>query len=216
MMTLLLDRRKAPSLQLSDALIASGTTSLKTLLQLNTLDQVQQMALGTAAQANQSMVSFSRPLSSHWQASLDLHMNEIGALPAIGNFQAMPATGVQSMVSLQMTGSNLYSKRDINGFNLTALSSATLHGTQLAYNNLTGIWGGQGTLEPSLRLYTQTDNTGTSEMRLSPGLRMTYKVSPRSTLLGESIIEHSKTDGPTNYDTTNSVFFYVGYRYDLF
>jgi hypothetical protein len=52
---LLLDDRKAPSLQLSDALISSGQTSLATLLQLKSLNQVQQDALATAAQARQAM-----------------------------------------------------------------------------------------------------------------------------------------------------------------
>jgi tetratricopeptide (TPR) repeat protein len=213
--TLLLDDRKAPSLQLSDALISSGQTSLATLLQMKSLNQVQQDALATAAQARQAMVSVSRPLSPKWQGSMDLRYSEIGALPAVGTFQAQPATGAQYNVSFQLTGSNLYSSRDINGFNVSYITSDTISGTQFAYNNLTGIWDNRASLEPSIRFYTQTDNTGTKVSRVSPGMRMAYKLSSRASVMGEGIYEQSQTDGPTNHETSSSMYFYVGYRYDF-
>ena len=72
------------------------------------------------------------------------------------------------------------------------------------------------TLEPSLRFYTQHDNQGVKLNRISPGLRASYRLSDRASILGESIVEHSRTNGPANHDTTNSIFFYFGYRYELF
>ena len=213
--TMLVDDRKAPSLQLSDALISSGKSSLSTLLQTMSLNQAQAMALSTAAQARQAMVSVSRALSEKWQGSVDLRYSEVGALPAIGNFQAQPATGAQYNVSFQITGSNLYSSRDINGFNLSFITSDTLNGTQLAYNNLTGFMDNKFSLEPSIRYYTQTDNTQTRVSRISPGLRVSYKLSNRANLMAEGIYEASQTDGQTNHETGESYFFYVGYRYDF-
>ena len=173
------------------------------------------MAMGTAAQAKQAMFSVSRALSPKWQGSVDFRYSDVGALPAVGDFQAMPATGPQYNVSLQLTGSNLYSSRDINGINVSVINSSTLHGTQLAYNNLTGFLNNKASFEPSIRFYTQTDNTSTKVLRVSPGVRLSYKVSERSSLLGETIYERSRTDGPTNHDDSSSVFFYIGYRYDF-
>ena len=215
-MTLLLDSRKAPSLQLSDALISSGATSLKTLLQLKSLAEVKDMALGTAAQARQALFSVSRALAPKWQGTLDLRYSDVGALPAVGDFPAMPATGAQYNVSVQLTGSNLYSSRDINGFNLSVIHSDTLRGTQFAYNNLTGFMDNKASFEPSLRVYTQTDNTATKVLRVSPGVRFSYKLSDRASLLGETIYERSTTDGPTNHEDSTAVFFYLGYRYDFY
>ncbi|MEI8170655.1 MAG: tetratricopeptide repeat protein [Rhodoferax sp.] len=215
-LTMLLDNRKAPSLQLSNALISSGFTSLKTLLQLKSLNEVQGMAVGTAAQARQAMFSVSRALSPKWQGSVDFRASDVGALPAVGTFEAVPATGAQMNVSFQLTGSNLYSKRDINGFNLSVLTSDTLRGVQFAYNNLTGFLDNKASIEPSIRVYTQTDNTETKVLRVSPGLRISYKVTEKASVLGETIFEHSKTDGPTNHEDSSSVFFYVGYRYDFY
>lgn len=213
--TVLIDDRKAPSLQLSDALISSGATSLSTMLQLRSLSEVQNMALSTAAEARQAMFSLSRAISPKWQGSLDVRFSDISALPAVGNFQAQPATGAQYTGSIQLTGSNLYSNRDINGFNLSVISSPTIDGIQLAYSNLTGVLGGKGSLEPSLRYYHQTDNTGTTISRISPGLRFSYKLAERSSVMGETIYESSQTDGPANHETSSSLFFYMGYRHDF-
>jgi len=213
--TMLVDNRKAPSLQLSDALISTGATSLKTLLQLKSLEQAQADALATAADARQAMISVSRALSQNWQGSVDLRYSDVGALPAVGNFQAQPATGAQYNVSFQLTGSNLYSSRDINGFNVSYITSDTLNGTQLAYNNMTGFMGNKMSLEPSIRYYTQTDNLQTKVSRWSPGLRVSYRLSDRSSLMAEAIYETSQSDGLTNHETSESYFFYLGYRYDF-
>ena len=213
--TVLVDDRKAPSLQLSDALISTGSKSLSALLQTMSLSQAQAMALSTAAQARQAMVSLSRALSPQWQGSMDLRYSEVGALPAVGNFQAQPATGAQYNVSFQLTGSNLYSTRDINGFNVSFITSDTMNGTQMAYNNLTGFMENKFSLEPSIRLYTQADNTQTRILRLSPGLRVSYRLNNRASLMAEGIYETSQTDGLTNHETSESYFFYFGYRYDF-
>jgi hypothetical protein len=214
-LTMMVDDRKAPTLQVSDALIGSNFQSLSQMVAAQGLSNVQSSALGTAAEAKQAMVSVSRALAPKWQGSVDLRYSDVSALPAIGNFQATPATGAQYNVSVQVTGSNLYSARDINGFNISYITSDLMQGTQLAYNNLTGIWGSAGSLEPSIRYYTQTDNTDTRLVRISPGLRLSYKLSPRASLMGETIYEMSQTDGPTNHETSSSVYFYVGYRYDF-
>ena len=224
--TLLLDTRKAPSLQMTNALISSGATSLKAMVQMLALTNglsesdalafIRDTAKATTAQARQLMLSASRPFSEKWQVTGDFRFSDIGALPAVGNFDATPATGAQYGLSMQLTGSNIYSKRDINNFNLSVLSTPLFHGVQLAYNNLTGFDDNKFTLEPSLRLYTQRDTQGVSMKRVSPGLRSSYNVSKRISVMGEGLVEHSTNQGPTNHDSTNSVFFYLGMRYELF
>ena len=214
--TVLVDQRRAPSLALTNALISSGATSLSTLLQLQTLEQTRDAALATSATARQGLISVSRPLSEKWQAAFDVRFSEIGALPAVGNFEATPATGAQYGLSLQLTGSNLYSLRDINSFNITVLSTPFFKGTQVAYSNLTGLRDNTVTIEPSISLYSQRDTQDVKLFRVTPGLRATYRMSRRTSLLGEAIVEHSTIDGPTNHGSTNSIFFYLGYRYELF
>ncbi len=214
--TLLVDGRKAPTLQLTNALISSGQSSIDALLLTMPLDQAIALARATSATAKQALLSVSRPMSERWQLGMDLRYSEIGALPAVGIFEATPATGAQYGLSALLTGSNLYSTRDINTFSVSYLTTPMFKGAQLSYSNLTGLRGEVFTLEPSLRFYTQNSTDGVKTQRITPGLRLSYKYSSRTSLLGETIVERSKTDGPLNHDSSTSVFFYVGYRYELF
>lgn len=218
-LTLLADQRRAPSLQLTNALISSGADSLKTLLDRpgESLDTVRKRAIDTSATAKQFLVSLSRPLNTQWQMSTDLRYSSVGALPAVDNFQATPATGAQVSFSAQATGTNLYSRRDISNFNLSVIRTPLFKGAQFAYNNLTGVASNEDlTLEPSIRLYTQSDQQDVKLTRVGPGLRVSYRTTRRASLLGELLYEVSRTRGPTNRDDSSSVFFYVGYRYELF
>jgi hypothetical protein len=213
--TLLVDNRKAPSLQLSNALISTGQTSLKDYLIGHSLDEARAAALGITANAKQGLISVSRPLNERWQMGVDLRYSQIGALPAVGVFQATPATGAQYSTSAQLTGSNLYSRRDISSFGVTATHSPLFDGAQIGYNNLTGILDGDVTLEPSIRFYGQRSNDGLKLYRVTPGLRASYRVSPQASVVGETIVEFSKSESASGSDKTRSVFFYVGYRYDF-
>jgi hypothetical protein len=216
-LTVLADVRRAPSLQLTNALISSGAASLKTLLQTYSLSEVRQMALDTSATARQFLVSVSRPLNPRWQASMDLRYSAIGALPAVGDFEATQATGSQYSVGAQLTGTNLYSSRDIHNLSLNVINTPLMNGVQIAYSNLTGMLENNAlTVEPSIRLYTQHSKQDGTLTRVGPGLRLAYSTSRRASVLGELLYEVSRARGPASRDDSSSVFFYVGYRYELF
>ncbi|MFO1271914.1 MAG: hypothetical protein U1F50_09590 [Rubrivivax sp.] len=225
-LTLLADDRRAPALQLTNALISRpGYDSLKSLVQDLGMEQVKAEAQAITAHARQFLVSLARPLDPRWQIAADLRYSSVGALPAVGEIPEQPATGSQYTTSVQLTGTNLFSKRDIHNFNLAYTTTPRLKGVQFAYNNLVGMLEDNAlTLEPSIRLYLQrtpnTDTTGdnsTRTTRVGPGLRATWKASTKGSLLGELLYEVSSTKGPSGgSDSTRSAFFYVGYRYELF
>jgi hypothetical protein len=217
--TLLLDDRKAPSLALNNALISNGAATLADLFAQPgfTLEKVRADALATSARAQQALVSVSRPINERWQISSDLRFSRVGALPQVGDiFEATPATGAQYTGSMQLTGSNLYSRRDINSFNVSVLTTPLFKGAQLSYSNLTGLLNNDLTLEPSLRYYRQTDSTGLKAQRVSTGLRVSYRATRRISVLAEGVLERASTDGPTSTGTTNAGSFYMGLRYELF
>jgi hypothetical protein len=218
-LTLLVDDRKAPSLALNNALIATATPSLEALFRDRpdlSLAQARALARDTSARAQQAMVSVSRPLSERWQVSADLRYNQVGALPKVDDFAATESTGAQYTGTLQVTGTNLYSSRDINNFNVSVMSTPFFKGTQVSLSNLTGLLSNDLTLEPSLRVYMQRGPDSLKLTRVSPGLRLSYRASRRVNLLGEGILEHSTTEAPGTRGTTNAGSFYIGYRYELF
>ncbi|MFO1220361.1 MAG: hypothetical protein U1E89_18520 [Burkholderiaceae bacterium] len=214
--TVLVDSRKAPSLQLTNALITTGQSSLKDYLAAGrSLDEAIAAAKAITADARQALISVSRPLSERWQLTADVRYSDVGALPKVGNFEATPATGAQTAATLQLTGTNLYSPRDINTFGVSAIHSPLLSGSQFNYNNLTALMNNDMTLEPSIRFYTQHSSDGLKLFRVTPGLRVSYRLSGKASLVGESIVEYAKTDSPSGNTKTNSIFFYMGYRYDF-
>ena len=95
------------------------------------------------------------------------------------------------------------------------ISSDTMNGTQLAFNNLTGFMGNKLSLEPSIRYYTQTDNTDTKTVRWTPGMRLTYRVQKQVSLETELTYEMSEVNGPMRTESSTRLFYYLGARYDF-
>jgi hypothetical protein len=226
-MSLLLDDRKAPTLLTSNGLLKLGCTTFAQYFAGQctgasapfTVDVLRQDALATTATSHQYSFDVSRPLGEHWQVSGNVRMTSVGALPTVTlngqTFQGTSATGNVLGLSVQATGSNLYSRRDINVFSLTHLHSSTLTGNQLAVNNLNTFLEGRLTVEPNLSLYHETDTNGQALTRWGPGLHCSYKLSRRMSLDSTLSLEHSQNTGPTQNDTTNNIFYFVGYHYDL-
>jgi hypothetical protein len=84
----------------------------------------------------------------------------------------------------------------------------------LTYNNVTHL-GEKWSLEPSLRLYSQTDVLSTKLTRVSPGLRLTWRPVPWSALEFDGLYEHTSTKATNLQDTSRRYFFSLGYRLDI-
>jgi hypothetical protein len=210
----LLDRRKAPPLATSNSVIGQPSTSVKTLLQTQSLAQLRQQAAALTADVTQVLASVTTPVGLSWQLGADFRLTNVGALPAVNDIPATPATGNIYGYTVQAIGNNLYSRRDINVFAATYLTGPTYDGVYLAYNNLTAL-NGRWTLEPSLKLYYQQDTMDVKLRRVTPGLRLTYRIRDGIALEGEYIYEQAHAESPTQQDDSTHQFFYVGYRVDF-
>ena len=217
-LNLLYDRRKAPLLTTTNAIFGQPTTSISTLLQTLTLEQVRQQALDVTAMVTQALIGFTTPVSQKWQVGADARLTNVGALPEVVIngivVPAQPATGDIYSYTAQAIGSNLYSSRDTNVFSATYLDGPTQQGYQLAFNNLSLI-AERWTVEPALRYYTQKDNQQVELTRWTPGLRITYRVRDSVTLETEFNWEQSRTVSPTAQEDTRRGFYYVGYRWNF-
>jgi len=214
---LLYDKRRAPILSTTNAIFGQGTTSLATLLQTGTEDQLRQQALDVTATATQGLIGFTTPVDKKWQVGADARLTKVGALPSVEVngivLPAQPATGDIYNYSFQAIGTNLYSGRDTSVVNFTYLDGPAQTGYQLSYNNLTALGG--WTLEPSLRYYTQKDTQGIELERWTPSLRITYQVATNVALESELSWERTVTVGPSSRDETKRGFYYLGYRWNF-
>lgn len=216
-LNLLYDKRRAPTLSTTNAIFGQGTTSLTTLLQTFTEDQLRQQALDVTATSTQGLIGFTTPVGKKWQMGMDVRLTKVGALPSVEVngiiIPAQPATGDIYNTSFQAIGTNLYSSRDTSVYNVTVLDGPAQTGYQLSYNNLTGLGG--WTLEPSLRYYTQEDTQGIKLERWTPSLRVTYQAGANVALESEFSWERTVTVGPGSRDETRRGFYYLGYRWNF-
>jgi len=227
--SLLFDARKAPQLLTSNALLNPqlqnlGITTLDQAKQFFTEDQLRGFASNVTANSKQLALSVTRPVFTKWQATVDVRLTNTGRLPTI---TVQPTPGVSNVIpgqsgtgnvvteDLIFTGTNLYSLRDIDSIVASHLSGPDFTGTQIGFNNLSGFLKNRATLEPSVQYYTQNDTTGNRETRLTPGLRATYRILTHLSIESQALYERTKTRGPTQNDTTNNTFYYIGYRYDF-
>lgn len=227
---LLLDRRRAPTLSTNNALYNSAVTAMtptpvtiRQLLNTFSEDQVRALAQDATAVAYQAQFGVTTPLNATWQLGADLGVTNIGALPQVtlddGTvINPSPATGNIYNYALRAIGTNLFSGRDIHVFSLSytraSESTPAFDGIQAAYNNTTYL-GDKWSLEPSLKYYRQKTDPSTDLTRLTPGIRISYRIKETLSLDAEYIYEHATTTSPGSEDISQTHYFSVGYRWDF-
>lgn len=218
----LYDRRTTPMLMLGNALFFSDPnltvrpTRLADLLSGKSLQALRDQVAATTAMATQASVGMTTPITPRWQVGADVRYTNVGAIAPVPDILpgGLPSTGDLWSLGLQAIGTNLYSQRDTHVLIANILTGPTFKGQLLSYNNssqITAAW----LLEPSLKLYHQTDNAGVATTRWSPGLRLSWRVHPQVTLETELSTENSRTTGPNRQESSSRVFYYLGGRADF-
>lgn len=216
------DHRAQPILSLGNILFFPDSTlptparRLQDLLAINSLDALRDQVKGVTAYQKTALLGVTTPLSSNWQIGADVRLSNTGAVKPVPVIlpNGLAATGNLWSVGGQLIGSNLYSARDTQLFNATLLRGPSYRGTLLSYNNLSSL-GENWQVEPSLRYYRQTDTTGLTNVRWTPGLRVSYKVLQQLSLESELVYERSKSSSPLRSESSNLAFYYLGVRYDF-
>lgn len=215
---LLWDRRRAPTLTTTNAIIGQPTTSISTLLQTSTEDQIRQAALDITAVAVQGSIGLTTPVSERWQVGADARVINVGALPEVVfngvTLPAQPATGDVISYNLQAIGTRLYSPRDSNVWSAGYVTAPTYDSWLASYNNVTHF-SEKWSIEPSIRFYSQTDVTEIRLVRLSPGLRLIWRPTLWSSIELDGLWEQTKTTSSTVSDTARRYFYSLGYRLDI-
>ncbi|MCU0937672.1 MAG: outer membrane protein assembly factor BamD [Burkholderiaceae bacterium] len=215
---LLWDRRRAPTLTTTNAIIGQPTTSISTLLQTSTEDQIRQAALDITAVAVQGSIGLTTPVSERWQVGADARLINVGALPEVVfngvTLPAQPATGDVVSYNIQAIGTRLYSPRDSNVWSAGYATAPTYDSWLATYNNVTHL-SERWSIEPSIRFYSQTDVTEIKLVRLSPGLRLIWRPTLWSSIELDGLWEQTKTTSANFTDTARRYFYSLGYRLDI-
>ncbi|MBU0622267.1 MAG: hypothetical protein KJ795_10490 [Gammaproteobacteria bacterium] len=222
----LLDRRRAPTWSIRNAVI--GTTStVEYLLQHGwTMEDLIALAKLRTAISNMAQIGMTQRLSEKWQLGTDFVVSNTTGLPASGTkteggtigdegyVDATPSTGTLWSISERVSGTNVISSNDISTASLSYSRSNTQSGTSLMFNSrvfLEELW----TVDGTLRLYWQKDDQGGSQNTVSPLLRVGYRWRNDITLEGEGGMDWIKTETSGVQPTkTTRTYFSFGFRWD--
>jgi hypothetical protein len=239
----LVDRRSTPVLMLGNALFfgvpipaPTATDPLGTRLATSladlfgngyTLAGLRNSVKLNTSYTTQGLLGVTTPIAANWQAGADLRITNLAAIPPIPVILPLgQGKSDNQSVGLQLIGTNLYSSRDTHVFNASLLHGSSqlvapaggsigYRGVLLSYNNSSQISEAL-LLEPSLRLYVQTDSNDARTTRWMPGLRVTWRVHKQISIESELAAELGKVTSPTLADDSTRVFYYVGGRYDFY
>ena len=210
----LLDYRRTPTLQLTNALIAYPGMSLSSLIQQQGVDTVRSEAKALTPITKQALFGITQQVSAQWQLGLDVRWSSLSGTPPFASLPATPTTGSVWTYTGQAIGSGLAKLQDILVVNVGVLNGGQLR-AQNAGVDYRFVPVGMLTLEPMLAWYHQTDNQGQHLTRLSPGLRASYRIFNRLSIEGQFALERTTTVGDLIDNTIQRYFYYIGWRWDF-
>lgn len=221
----MLDRRATPLLMLGNALFfqppgGAMPRRITDLLGMQTMEEAKRYVTSTTAYMSQASASFTTPISPRWQAGLDLRLVNVGALAPVAEIPELvdgrAGTGNLWTLGAQAIGTNLYSPRDTHVLMMSAVSGPSLTGWLASYNNMSVPWA-QWQLEPSLRFYQQKQQVASGTIktsRITPGFRVSYKLTQNWSIESDLSIEFSRTRGLNQDESGHRISYSLGYRYD--
>jgi tetratricopeptide (TPR) repeat protein len=211
---LLLDYRRSPSLQLSNALLTGTNLTLRELLDTFSAGDVRTQATAVTPISKVFYVGATYPISPVWQLGADVRISSLTGTPEIGLLPATPSTGNVYTYSVQLIGSGLFARNDVMVLNGSYLTGQLNKGLSLGLTERVQFlekW----VFEPSLKYYKQKDIHDVDLTRTSPGFKLSYRLQERIQLESEVTIEKTRTVSPTVNDESTRRFYFLGYRWDF-
>ena len=213
---LLVDHRRSPPLQLSNALIGQTLQSVSELLQSGkAMSTIRADAKALSPISNMFGIGMNSQYSPRVRLGGDFRVSNMSGTGATSSGQqATEGSGNTYSYSVQATGNNLFLENDYGVVNASYTSSKTYKGQSLAFTQVETFrqyW----RVDTLLFLYNQTDDTGTHRTQIRPSFKLNYRWNDSVNLEGEAGIEQTKVSSATQNDKTRRRYFYVGYRWDF-
>lgn len=234
--TLLVDHRRTPYLQTTNALFGTPNASLSLINETNE-SLLREQAKTVTATSNLFLVGMLHTLNKNWQVGGDVRLNRISGtsasnclivLPgtntlfinpnaqtdALCSLQAIPGTGNIWTVTGQAIGTDVPFEQSTLVLNASYIDNNAYKGQSATFNSLTRI-GSDLQLNTFLIFYHQKDSLDVHLYRITPTLRVDYRLYNGWTIEGSGGIEQTFSTGPLQKDSTTREFFFFGLRWDF-
>jgi hypothetical protein len=214
--TLLADHRKSPALQLTNALLGQTTQSIADALLLPgvTKESLIADAKALTPTSNLLMVGMTHPYSSRLRLGGDFRINNISGTQATATLPAAPGSGNMYILTAQAIGNSLLLENDLGVASGSYISAQTYKGQSLAFTQ-TETFRQRWRLDVSLQLYNQKDDSDVRMTRITPSLKLSYRLNESMSFDGEGGIEDTHNASAIRDEKTRRYYVYTGYRWDF-
>jgi hypothetical protein len=231
----LLDHRRSPILDIRNAALFS-TTPIAALIQDRTKDELIQLAKQRTQTSNMAQIGMTNHLNEKWNIGTDFTISNTSALPRSGGNTSLPCSDVDNQaviplegcvdaqpssgnawtISERMTGLGVIQPRDITNFSLSYSKNRLSAYNVFQVSNHVDLrekW----TLDTTLLLNMQHDNTGGKSYDISPTARAAYMLRNNLSVDGQFGIDWNKNSNSASQTSTTSwrEFFSFGGRYNF-
>lgn len=234
--TLMADHRRVPYLQTTNALFGTPNASLGFISTTNEA-ALRAQAKAITATSDLFIAGVLHAVSKDWQLGGDVRYNRISGTSATNclvilpgtstlflspnattdapcSLQALPGTGNIWTYTAQAIGANFPFENTTFVANASYITSQAYRGQSLTLNSLARI-GQQWQFDTFLILYHQTDSNSVELYRVTPTIRLDYRLWNSLTFEASGGVERTLTDSPSQKDSTWREFFFGGLRWDF-
>jgi len=213
-LNLLLDYRKSPSLQTTNALLGQIMESAEELLATKSEEEVKEMAEALTATSQLFTIGAVHPLNKRLQLGGDITIANISATEAVDNVPAAEETGNVVTYSTQLIGSRFFFSDDVSVSTLSYTDSESFKARALSFIErfpFSKSWRG----EVGLKIYDQENDIGSDLLRITPTFKLYYRGRKNFTFEFEVAQEQRKVRGDDDDEDTTRDFVRLGYRRDF-
>lgn len=212
----LLDRRRSPTLQLTNSLSALPLGTIRENIDSDiTIDELRNVARVVTPMSTLFSLGVTYQYSPAWQFSSDIKYSEVSGVGQIGSQMAMEGTGKVFVYGLQAIRTGALTINDIIVATTNIIRGKNYDGELFQVSHVI-LFAEKWRIESTLKYYHQIDSMDNTLARLSPSARITYRLLERLNLEGEVGAERSTTRGPLISDKTIRRYYNLGMRYDFF
>ena len=211
---LLLDYRMSPALQTTTAVIGEPTTSIQTLLNTYSEEELRARARALTAQTAIALAGFTHPVTKVWQFGVDIQASRVSHTEGTNNFPAIPGSGYFYTLTSQAIATGLFAVRDITVAAISGVRADTYSGLAARVTSRLPL-GANWTVDGALFWYGQNNDDGSTIQRISPVIRLTYIWRNGMSFEAEAGIERTLAHSDFSEETTLRNFFSLGYRWDF-
>ena len=213
LINLTVNYRMSPLLMTTSALQGQGTTSIDTLKQTYSEEQIKQFALDRTAVYKSLTLSGNRELTKKYSFNGEVTVSNLSSTQASAGVEATPETGNEFFYGVQLIGLNLYSStdtsigevryEDTNNYNKYKLSASTRWRNKNKWS-----------YRPKLSYEIRENTDGSEATKIVPSMRIDYrytrKVKFEFDFQYEDITKKSTiASNESNYSVS------IGYIYDF-